>query len=89
MPLYKVKDLAEQFITEGWMATRGVNRAMKSDLSGCRGYGDDEHGYAAPQLNLQTKGGDWYRSEFANVYVLDENVRDECLAQRGSWESGI
>lgn len=48
---------------------------------------NDENGYTAPQLNLQTRGGDWYQSEFANVYVLAENIRDEGLAWCGIWGS--
>ena len=46
---------------------------------------NDDFGYAAPQLNLQTREGDWFRSEFANVYTLNEADRDAGLARCGVW----
>ena len=46
---------------------------------------NDEFGYAAPQLNLQTREGDWYRNEFGNVYKLTAYDRDVGIAQCGAW----
>jgi hypothetical protein len=50
---------------------------------------NDEFGYAHPQLNLQTREGDWFRSEFANVYILSEDDRDVGLARCGVWGGGV
>ncbi len=46
---------------------------------------NDEFGYNIPQQNLQTRGGDWYRKEFRNVYRLSEEVRDRGTARCMEW----
>lgn len=46
---------------------------------------NDAFGYAQPQLNLQTREGDWYRSEFGNVYLLSEEIRNEGIARCTQW----
>ena len=46
---------------------------------------NDAYGYAQPQLNLQTREGDWYRSEFGNVYLLSEEIRNEGIARCTQW----
>ncbi len=45
----------------------------------------NEFGYNIPQQNLQTRGGDWYRREFENVYRLSEEVRDRGIVWFGQW----
>ena len=51
---------------------------------------NDEFGYAHPQFNLQTREGDWVRSEFGNVYEMDEATRDVGIARCGCtlWSRG-
>lgn len=50
---------------------------------------NDEFGYAPPQINLQTREGDWFRSEFANVYILNEADCNAGLARCGVWGGGV
>ena len=44
---------------------------------------NDDFGYAHPQFNLQTREGDWVRSEFGNIYKMDEATRDVGIARCG------
>ena len=46
---------------------------------------NDEFGYNIPQKNLQTRGGNWYRKEFGNVYRLSEEARDRGTVRCGQW----
>ena len=46
---------------------------------------NDVFKYAVPQLNLQTREGDWYRNEFGNVYKFTANDRDVGIARCGAW----
>ena len=48
---------------------------------------NDPEGYAAPQLNLQTREGDWFRRDFGNVYTMDQDVLNTVLAIIGTWTS--
>ena len=46
---------------------------------------DDELGYAQPQYNLQTRAGDWLRSEFGNIYRMNDETRQVGIARCGLW----
>jgi hypothetical protein len=46
---------------------------------------NDEFGYAQPQLNLQTRAGDWFRSDFGNVYRMSEKTSEEGIQRCGLW----
>lgn len=46
---------------------------------------NNEFGYVHPQLNLQTREGDWYRSEFVNVYLLSKEVYDAGISRCSQW----
>ena len=48
---------------------------------------NDPEGYAAPQLNLQTREGDWCRRDVGSVYTMDQEVLDTALARIGTWTS--
>ena len=42
---------------------------------------DGENGYAVPRLNLQTREGDWFRSDFGNIYQIDDVDRNRGLEE--------
>ena len=46
---------------------------------------DDELGYAQPQYNLQTRAGDWFRSEFGNIYRMNDETRQVGIARCRLW----
>lgn len=46
---------------------------------------EDEQGHAQPQLNLQTRAGDWFRSEFGNIYRMNDETRQAGIAMCGLW----
>ena len=50
---------------------------------------NNEFGYAHPQLNLQTKAGDWFRSDFGNVYRMSEKTREKGIAMCECWSGDI
>ena len=37
---------------------------------------DDEFGYARPTMNLQSRDGDWFRSDIGHVYRMSEGTRE-------------
>lgn len=50
---------------------------------------NDEFGYAHPQLNLQTRAGDWFRADFGDVYRMSEKTREKGIARCELWSSDL
>ena len=41
---------------------------------------DDEFGYARPKMKLQSRDGDWFRSDIGHVYRMSEGTRETGMA---------